>query len=182
MSARAPARSPYEVLADYEQRSLAHAVGATLQSDAAGVWRGIGFRIGQYHLLGGIAEVNEILPVPVVTPVPGTRKWLVGVANVRGNLVPVVDMSAFVDLGATELTESSRLLLVRQPAGSIGLLVDEVLGQRSVASDQVVAATAERDPVLARYVSQAVQSGDIDWGLLNINALVRSGEFQQAAL
>ena len=182
MSARAPTRSPYEVLADYEQRSLVHVVGAHQQSEAPGVWRGIGFRVGQRHLLGGIAEVNEILPVPVVTRVPGTRAWLVGVANVRGNLVPVVDMAAFVDSGSTELTENSRLLLVRQPAGSVGLLVDEVFGQRSVASDQLVDATADHDPAVARYVRQTVHGGDVNWGLLNVSALVRSGEFQRAAL
>lgn len=183
MSARAPTRSPYDVLADYEQRSLAHVVGGAQQhSEAPGVWRGIGFRVGVRHLLGGIAEVNEILPVPVVTPVPGTRAWLVGVANVRGNLVPVVDMAAFVDSGSTELTENSRLLLVRQPAGSVGLLVDEVFGQRSVASDQLVDAPAGHDPAVARYVRQTVHGGDVEWGLLNVNALVRSAEFQQAAL
>lgn len=146
------------------------------------MWRGIGFRIGQRHLLGGIAEVNEILPLPAVTPVPGTRAWLVGVANVRGNLVPVVDMAAFIDSASAELTENSRLLVVRQPAGSVGLLVDEVFGQRSVASDQLTDSSADGDSAVSRYVRQTVHSGDHDWGLLNMSALVRSGEFQQAAL
>lgn len=182
MSARAPSRSPYEVLADYERRSLAHAVGAPEQSDAPGVWRGIGFRVGQRHLLGGIGEVNEILAVPVATPVPGTRPWLVGVANVRGSLVPVVDLAAFIDGATTPLTDNCRILLVRQPAGSVALLVDEVFGQRSLASEQLVGAGVETDPALARFVRETVHSGNLDWGLFNVAALVRSTEFQQAAL
>lgn len=175
-------RSPYEMLADFEQRSLAHVVGAQQQADAPGVWRGIGFRIGPRHLLGAIGDVIEILAVPSLTPVPGTKRWLLGVANVRGNLIPVVDMSTFVDGVAAQLSESSRLLLVRQQAGSVGLLVDEVFGQRTVASEQVGAADEQADPAIARYVRERVQSGSFDWGLFNLSTLVRSVEFQQAAI
>ncbi|MEO7916556.1 MAG: chemotaxis protein CheW [Dokdonella sp.] len=182
MSTKASFRSPFEVLADYEQRSLRHVVGAQQQSDAPGVWRGIGFRIGKRHLLGSIGDVSEILAVPMVTTVPGTCSWLRGVANVRGNLVPVIDMAAFIDDTASEPTENSRLLLVRQPAGNVGLLVDEVFGQRSLASEQLVDATVESDPAIARYVRESVRSGNIDWGLFNVNSLVRSAEFQRAAL
>ncbi len=182
MNTRAVSRSPFEILADFEQRSLAHVVGGQQKADAPGVWRGIGFRIGQRHLLGAIGDVNEILAVPSLTPVPGTRDWLLGVANVRGNLVPVVDMVAFIDGVPAQFTDNSRLLLVRQPAGSVGLLVDEVFGQRTVASEQLNAADDESDPAVARYVRERVQSGNFDWGLFNVSALVRSAEFQQAAL
>ncbi|MFZ2236743.1 MAG: chemotaxis protein CheW [Dokdonella sp.] len=182
MNTRAASRSPFEILADFEQRSLAHVVGAQQQADAPGVWRGIGFRVGQRHLLGAIGDVNEILAVPSLTPVPGTRDWLLGVANVRGNLVPVVDMAGFIDGVASLLSDNSRLLLVRQPAGSVGLLVDEVFGQRTVASEQLNEVDAESDPAVARYVRERVQSGSFDWGLFNVGALVRSVEFQQAAL
>ena len=182
MNARLESRSPYEILAEFEQRSLAHVVGAQQQADAPGVWRGIGFRIGQRHLLGAIGDVNEILTVPSLTLVPGTKEWLLGVANVRGNLIPVVDMAAFVDGVAAQLSENSRLLLVRQPAGSVGLLVDEVFGQRTVASEQLSAVSEEADPAISRYVRERVQSGSFDWGLFNLSALVRSVEFQQAAI
>lgn len=161
---------------------MAHVVGAQQQADAPGVWRGIGFRIGQRHLLGAIGDVNEILTVPSLTLVPGTKEWLLGVANVRGNLIPVVDMAAFVDGVAAQLSENSRLLLVRQPAGSVGLLVDEVFGQRTVASEQLSAVSEEADPAISRYVRERVQSGSFDWGLFNLSALVRSVEFQQAAI
>lgn len=182
MSARMTPRSPYDVLADYERRSLAHAVGAPEQSDAPGVWRGIGFRVGQRHLLGSIGDVNEILTLPSVTPVPGTRSWLLGVSNVRGSLVPVIDLASFIDGTTTTLTDNCRILLVRQAAGSVALLVDEVFGQRSLASEQLVGAGVETDPALARFVRETVHSGNLDWGLFNVASLVRSSEFQQAAL
>ena len=46
----------------------------------------------QIKFIGGIGDVNEILFMPTLAPVPGTKPWLLGVANVRGNLVPVVDL------------------------------------------------------------------------------------------
>ena len=71
--------------------SLAHASDVPEQVDSPGLWRGIGFRVGSRRLVSGIDEINELLAVPPLTHVPGTQPWLLGVANVRGNLVPVVD-------------------------------------------------------------------------------------------
>ena len=58
---------PFEVLRDYESRSLAHVVGLPEQLDAPGLWRGVGFRIGAHRLASGFGEVVEILPMTTVT-------------------------------------------------------------------------------------------------------------------
>ena len=101
--------TPFEVLADYERRSLAHVAGLPDQIEAPGLWRGIGFRVGVRYFVSVIAEVNEILTPPLLTQVPGTRRWLLGVANVRGNLVPIIDFRDFVEGERSVLTESSRV-------------------------------------------------------------------------
>jgi twitching motility protein PilI len=64
MSGRDAFFTPYEILAAYEQRSLAHVAGAPEQVEAAGLWRGIGFRVGDRYFVSSIAEVNEILTRP----------------------------------------------------------------------------------------------------------------------
>ncbi|MGN6521373.1 MAG: chemotaxis protein CheW [Dokdonella sp.] len=181
MAAQNVSATPYEVLAEYERRSLAHAAGAPEQVDAPGLWRGIGFRIGDRHFVSSIAEVNEILTPPVVTLVPGAKSWLLGVANVRGNLVPVVDLRDFVGGGRSPTTESTRVLIVRQHGGSEGLLVYEVQGQRSFSEEQLTAAVGESDERYNSYVGENVQLGEVQWGLFSMAALVRSAHFQQAA-
>ena len=173
--------TPFELLADYEQRSLAHAAGVPEQIEAPGLWRGIGFRIGDRHFVSSIAEVNEILPLPEVTVVPGARSWLLGIANVRGNLVPVIDLRHFVGAGRSPVSDATRLLSVRQPAGSVGLLIDEVLGQRSFSAEQIAAAAGESDESYSRFVGENIQMGGIVWGLFSMAALARTAEFQQAA-
>ncbi|GAA0714381.1 chemotaxis protein CheW [Dokdonella soli] len=173
--------TPFEALAEYERRSLAHAAGAPEQIEAPGLWRGIGFRIGDRYFVGSIAEVNEILTLPTLTVVPGAKNWLLGIANVRGNLVPVIDLRDFVGGGRSVTTETTRVLIVRQHGGSAGLLVDEVLGQRSFSEEQLAATVGEADEKYGRFVGENVQLGDVLWGLFSVAALARSTEFQQAA-
>jgi twitching motility protein PilI len=121
--------TPFELLARFERLSLAHVSDAQDRLEAPGLWRGIGFRAGARMFVSGIDEISELLAVPALTPVPGTQPWLLGVANVRGNLVPVIDFARYLFGERTTHTERSRLLIVRQGGGSVALLVDEVFGQ-----------------------------------------------------
>jgi len=174
-------QTPFEILADYERRSLAHAAGVPEQISAPGLWRGIGFRVGLRYLVSSLSEVNEILAYPQAAHVPGTRSWLLGVASIRGNLVPLVDLKQFLTGERSVLTESSRVLSVRQAGGSVGLLVDEVVGQRNFSPDQrIEPAAVEGDP-FARFVSEDYSLGEVQWGQFSMAALVRAAEFLQAA-
>ena len=59
--------SPYEVIADYERRSLAHVAGLPEQLDAPGLWRGVGYRIGSHRLAEdawGIFSLERLARTP----------------------------------------------------------------------------------------------------------------------
>ncbi|MDR2012579.1 MAG: chemotaxis protein CheW [Rhodanobacter sp.] len=174
--------TPFETLIVYERRSLAHVAGTPEQIDAPGLWRGIGFRIGTRRFASSIAEVNEILTYPMLTPVPGAKSWLLGIANVRGNLVPVIDLRDFIGQGHCAVNDSTRVLMVRQQGGNAGLVVDEVFGQRSFSEQQRAGALGEADTGYARFVGENVPLGDSLWGLFSMVALTRCPEFQQAAV
>ncbi len=171
--------TPFEILARYERLSLAHASDTRDKLEAPGLWRGIGFRVGARLLVSGIDEINELLAVPALTPVPGTQPWLLGVANVRGNLVPVIDFARFLFGERTPLTDRTRLLIVRQGNGNVALLVDEVFGQRTVDEEQRRDAMREEDPRLTRFVENRV--GEQQLGIFSMNRLVRAPDFRQAA-
>lgn len=171
--------TPFEILAHYERLSLAHASDSAETLEAPGLWRGIGYRVGSRLFVSGIDEIGELLAVPAFTPVPGTQPWLLGVANVRGNLVPVIDLARFLFGERTLSGERSRLLVVRQGAGSVALLVDEVYGQRVVDAEQRQQAEREEDPRLARFVDDRV--GEQHLALFSMARLVRAPDFRQAA-
>ena len=99
----------YALLAAYESRSLEHDPGVPEQIEAPGLWRAIGFRVGEHHFVSGIDEVSEILmQPPPVTSIPSTRPWMLGVANVRGNLIALVDLKQFLFEQRTHVTGRAR--------------------------------------------------------------------------
>ena len=139
------------------------------------------FRNGSRYLVSSINEDNEILTYPSLTLVPGKRPWLLGVANVRGNLVPLIDLKQYLEGERTLLSEVSRVLLVRQSGGSVGLLIDEVLGQRNFSQEQRADAIGEEDDRYNRFVSEKYLLGEVYWGLFSMAALVRTPDFVQAS-
>jgi len=178
-----PVLNSFEALVDYERRSLAHVAGVPEQIEAPGLWRGIGFRVGDRHFVSSISEVNEILSMPAtLTPVPATRNWLLGVGNVRGNLIAVVDLKQFLMEQRTHVSDRSRVLWVKQAGGGVGLLVDEVLGQRNLTDEQRVDAEGESDPRLARFVTENVTVGERKWGMFSVVELTRAPDFQQTSI
>lgn len=177
-------KTPFDVLSDYERRSLAHVAGLPEQLDAPGLWRGVGYRIGARRLVSTFAEVVEILSLPQVTQVPGAQPWMLGVANVRGSLLPIVDLKQFLEGERTVLHEGQRILLVRQPGGDVAVLIDELFGQRSFHEhnlldlDQAQALTSGR---YAHFVERAYRVDDHAWGVFSLERLARTPEFRQAA-
>ena len=178
--------APFELLIEYEQRSLAHVVGLPEQLDAPGLWRGVGFRIGHKRLASGFDEVVEIMPMPQVTPVPGAQPWMLGVANIRGNLLPIVDLKQFLEGERTVLHEGQRVLIVRQPGGDVAVTIDELYGQRSFNDEQqipvdVLSESALAEGRYAHFVDRAYRLAEDAWGIFSLERLARTPEFRQAA-
>lgn len=173
--------NPFDVLVDYERRSLEHVVGLPEQLDAPGLWRGVGYRIGARRLASGFEEVLEIMPLPQVTPVPGAQPWMLGLANVRGNLLPVVDLKQFLDGERTVLHDSQRILLVRQPGGNVAVLIDELYGQRSFNDAQQIEAESMAEGRFANFIDRAYLQDEQPWAIFSLDRLARTPEFRQAA-
>ena len=173
--------TPFEILADYERRSLAHVPGLPEQLDAPGLWRGVGYRIGSHRLASPFDEVVEILPMPDVTPVPGAQPWMLGVANIRGNLLPIVDLKQFLEGERTVLHESQRVLVVRQANGDVAVTIDELFGQRSFVDEQQVDAATVAEGRYAHFIDRAYRLGEHPWGVFSLSLLTRTPEFRQAA-
>jgi twitching motility protein PilI len=81
-----------------------------------------------------LGDAGEVITVPTMVSVPLTRPWFVGLANIRGNLVSVVDFAAFLGKEAAPLSGMTRLILFGARAGDInaGILVNRVLGLRNL--------------------------------------------------
>lgn len=73
-----------------------------------------------------ISIVHEIIRLAEITPVPRTAEYVLGVVNLRGKIVPVVDVRRRLGIEPAEMGPSSRIIVVDSQAGVVGLLVDSV--------------------------------------------------------
>ena len=132
----------------------------------------LGVQIGADLWLVEMSDISEVSPLPSITPVPFTKPWYCGVANVRGNLYGVVDMAAFMGQAEASRDGSSRVLLVSHKfAFNAGLLVNRVLGLRNTHTWQ----RCEVDGKI-QYKDQQGQM----WQQLNIARLLKQPEFLHA--
>ena len=162
-------------LRDY-QRDLA----ARLQN-AAGtpVASRLGVQVCAERWLIDLRDAGEVIPVPPVTPVPLTRPWFRGVANIRGNLVSVVDFAAFLGVGTASAGEHARLLLLNERFRmGCALLVDRSLGLRSDAQLSERARAAAHPPWLRAEYDDALGES---WRELDLAQLAQDPAFLSVA-
>lgn len=181
MAQPAQKQTPFEVLADYELRSLNHVAGMPEQIEAPGLWRGIGYRIGTRHLASSFGEVVEIITLPPLTPVPGGDHWLLGVANIRSTLLPVVDLKLFLEGERTVQHATTRALVVKQTGGNVAVLIDELYGQRNFTDANRAELAGIDEGRYGTFVKQAYMLGETVWGVFSMSLLTRTPEFRQAA-
>lgn len=81
--------------------------------------------------------VQEVHPLRDLTPLPCTPPFVLGIVNVRGRILPVLDLKKFFDLPERGLTDLHRIILVRGNDLELGLLADVIVGVRSVATDSL---------------------------------------------
>ncbi|MEQ6341356.1 MAG: chemotaxis protein CheW [Gammaproteobacteria bacterium] len=174
--------TPYEMLREIERRSLALDAELPKEEKRKATWNGVAFVLDRNLLLAPLHDVQEVLDCPPLTMVPRTKSWLRGVANVRGRLLPVIDLNVYLGGGATPLRGSNRILIVQYGVLSAGLLVDEVLGQRHfLDEDRCPLPTLEAGGVMD-YVRPSAYHKDGDvWLVFDMHKLVASQQFLQAA-
>lgn len=169
------------VLLDYEQRSASHDVGEASRQQQISNWDGVVFRLGDYFLTCRIDQVEEIIAFPPYYPVPGTKEWLLGVANVRGNLAPVSDLGWYLFGSRTPVTARTRLILTILQGRLAGLVVDEVFGQRHFHTDDLADSSGWDDTELADLVGHEFPSSEHHWGVFRIEELQRRLDFMDGA-
>ncbi len=173
---------PFELLAELERRG--RAVSAQLgQEGASGrEWVGVALRIAGELFLVAREETREVLSVPSgITRVPGAKVWIRGLANVRGQLLPIVDLRQFIGSGVAPATRNTRIVVVNHREIPAGLLVDEVLGFRRFAESEF---SGDAPPTVARcerYLAGAFRRAQEQWPVLSLRSILESPAFAEAA-
>jgi twitching motility protein PilI len=174
-------KQPFELLAEIERRSRqAHSGPGSSAMPAE--WVGVGFRIGEEQFLASREHVREVLMLPEdMTRVPGARRWLLGIANLRGHLLPLIDVKLLLGSGRTTLRRTTRVISVNHREVPAGLVVDEVLGFRRFMDSELTDVWPETVVRCDRFLTGAYQRNDDTWPVFNLFDFVESNLFLRAA-
>lgn len=168
-------------LLEYEKRSEQFAAGSKKGSGPADEWSGVVFGMAGERLACNIERIGEILPCPQATPVPGAKPWILGLANVRGELLTVVDLGWYLTGIRSPLTSGSRLLSASLNKAPIGLMIDEVYGQRHFLDSDAVPTTLEDGSPFNGVVRKEHNLGSETWRELDLDYLFNTPEFLNGA-
>jgi twitching motility protein PilI len=171
----------FKKLLDYDQRSHNFEPGQIDGQENSGEWAGVIFRIGDSRLACNVKQVHEFLPLPAFTPVPGTKPWILGLANVRGDLLTIVDLAWFLNGERSKISMRTRLLAASLRGRPVGLLVDEVFGQRHFLNDEGKNTRLPKDSPLKNFVHKHYRSGKDVWQELDLETLFSTAEFLNGA-
>jgi len=171
---------PILLLQDIESRSRKSAIGLPQQEEAKDEWSGIGFGVGDYKLVAPLGQVVEILTLPDLSRVPGAKPWVMGIANVRGNLLPIIDFHNFLHGVHTPVKKKSRVLVLNHEGVFSGLLVDEVMGMRRFLAEKRRVTPDDVDLSLKPYIEHIYQYEE-RWLVFSMHKLANSPLFLQVA-
>ncbi len=143
------------------------------------------FRVGQESLAMSILDVKEIIEISNVTRVPMTPDYIHGVINLRGNVVPVIDLSARLGHSCAEISKRSCIVLVSieltESTQLIGMLVDEVKEILEIPPENIQPAPDFGTDIRTEFIQAMGRVGDDFIILLAINRVLSVEELSQLA-
>jgi twitching motility protein PilI len=173
---------PFEYLLDVEKRSQIKASGLPAVGDSEEKWVGIGFRIGGDKLIADMDEVKEILDLPETTTVPGVKSWVVGIANVRGNLLPIMDLKGFILGEDLKYRHRGRVIVINYKGFDTGLIVDEVYGMRHFFKRNRINENPHVHDNIFPYVENMFKDENESWPVFSFKNIIRDEKFSRASL
>jgi twitching motility protein PilI len=141
----------------------------------------LGMSCGGERWLVRLADAGEVVTVPAIVPVPLTRPWFLGVANIRGNLYSVVDFARFLSRETQADGGQSRLVLFGPRAGelNVGIVVHRVVGLRNLAE---LAPTAPPESAPSWYAQRWMDGDGNAWQEIDLAVLARDPSFLQVGI
>jgi len=149
--------------------------------EASGEEQHIIFTLSDTEYTVSIANILEIGRPMDITPVPNTPDWVLGIANLRGDIISIVDLRAFLGMERISYGQASRMLIAqaRQADVSTGLIVDRVSGIRYLSVDRISAPAGSIEDQVAPYLRGIYEHDGHLLVVLDFDRLLLSPEMRQ---
>ena len=126
-----------------------------------------------------VMQVQEVLRYTEIAPVPGAPSYVLGIINLRGNVVTVIDTRARFGLMGAEVTDNSRIVIIEAEKQVIGILVDSVAEVVYLRSSEIDSAPNIGTEESAKFI-QGVSNRDGELLILvDLNKFLNDDEWDE---
>lgn len=171
----------FDILREMHSDTFRNAAPMPTKTEDQVEWQGLGFQIGGVRLVSPLGEVSEIMQLPRYTTLPGVKPWLLGIANVRGRLIPIIDMHEYLDVPAALPKKEWRVLVIEEGDLVAGLLIEQSLGMQHFLEEGFEEATPAELPGLESNLRGAYRHGGRMFYVVSLLSLVRDERFFEVA-
>ena len=99
-----------------------------------------------------LTHIREVYPLKELTPLPGTPDFVLGIINVRGQILSIIDIKRFFELPEKGLTNLNQVIILESEEMEFGILADEILGTKSIPASAIQASLPTLTGIRADYL------------------------------
>jgi purine-binding chemotaxis protein CheW len=129
-----------------------------------------------------VMQVQEVLRVTEIAPVPGAPNYVLGIVNLRGNVVTVIDTRKRFGLASAEVDDASRIIVIESERQVVGILVDAVAEVVELRENEIDAAPNVGTEESSRYIQGVATQDDRLLILVDLNKLLTDEEWQEISM
>jgi purine-binding chemotaxis protein CheW len=126
-----------------------------------------------------VMQVQEVLRVSEIAPVPGAPHYVLGIINLRGNVVTVIDTRVRLGLPAAEVTDATRIVIIEGSRHIVGILVDCVAEVVDLRASDVESAPNVGSEESSDYIQGVATRNDELLILVDLNKLLTDEEWDE---
>ncbi|WJW74552.1 chemotaxis protein CheW [Thiohalobacter sp. IOR34] len=126
-----------------------------------------------------VMQVQEVLRVSEIAPVPGAPDYVMGIINLRGNVVTVIDTRMRLGLPPKERDDSTRIVIIETDRHVIGIQVDAVAEVVDLNTSEIESAPSVGNDESAKYIQGVASCNDNLLILVDLNKLLSDEEWQE---
>lgn len=173
---------PFDTLQRYQARCLKIAHDHPVQKQVNTEWSGLGYELGNHKIVTPLNEVSEYLNIPNFTRIPRVKSWLTGITNVRGRLVPILDLNGFLGFEQKIASSKKRLLVVENSELVCGFSVNSIFGLQTFTAESFHSGAPTDHEKLRPFISGYFEKNNQIWFVLNLKKVLEHDYFFDIAI
>lgn len=140
------------------------------------------FRLEEEMYGVDVMKIREVLRYSEITPVPGAPFFVLGIINLRGNVVTVIDTRKRFGLVSANVDDNSRIVVVEVDGQVIGMLVDSVAEVTYIRKSEIEVTPNVGNEETAKFISGVCNKNDELLILIDLEKMLESTEIQPAGV